>query len=506
MPLQPSEKYPSKKVNELTALGSDGSIDPSVFGHRLRHHRRRAGMTLERLGEAVGRPASYLSQLENGRREPRLSTVNQLAAALGARVGDLLEPRPPDRRSMLELTFQRMQEDPRYVALQLPLLRPSARVDDVVLQHLVALFDKVKELGDLATPQTHGARAANVAMREQMRRADNYYPDIEAIAADAVGAIGEDGGGVVSERALASLAAHFGFSIARAGDLPASTRSVTDLRNRVIYVAQRNDLPPRTARSVVAQTLGHFALGHHDPVDFADYVRQRVEANYFAGALLAPERAAVPLLAHAKLTGDLAVDDLRDVFYLSYEMAAHRLTNLITRHLDIPVHFTRSDPEGVVWKAYENDDVPLPADPDGTVEGQRLCRQWGARTSFDDEETFAPRSQYTATSAGTFLCITVVGADGVGRDAVTVGTPERYARYFRGNDTTARRSSRCPDPRCCREPEPDMAARWAGVTWASARDRSHFVSGLPTDAISFNPYPGVDLGEVVAFLDRHDRP
>ena len=48
----------------------------------------------------------------------------------------------------------------------------------------------------------------------------------------------------------------------------------------------------RSARSVIAQTLGRFALGHRDPADFEDYVRQRVEANYFAGALLAPEQAA----------------------------------------------------------------------------------------------------------------------------------------------------------------------------------------------------------------------
>ncbi len=492
-------------MKEPPEIGLDGSIDLLVFGHRLRHHRRRAGMTLERLGQAVGRPASYLSQLENGRREPRLSTVNQLAAALGCRAGDLLEPRPPDRRSMLEVTFERMQEDPRYAALQLPYLRPSARVDDVVLQHLVTLFDRLKDLSAaVAAPQAQGARAANAAMRDEMRKADNYYADIEAVAATAVEAIGGEAGGVVSERALAALAAHFGFSVARAGDLPASTRSVTDLRNRVIYVAQRNDLPPRTARSVVAQTLGHFALGHHDPVDFADYVRQRVEANYFAGALLAPERTAVPLLSHAKLTGDLAVEDLRDVFYISYEMAAHRMTNLITRHLDIPVHFHRSDPEGVVWKAYENDGVPLPADGDGTVEGQRLCRRWGARTAFDHEETFAPHYQHTETPAGTYLCVTVIGADGAGRDAVTVGTPARYARCFRGQHTPNHAVSACPDLRCCRQPDPEVAARWGGVTWASARDRSHFVSGLPTDAASFNPFPGVDLTEVVAFLDRHE--
>ena len=196
-----------------------------------------------------------------------------------------------------------------------------------------------------------------------------------------VAAFEGDARGVVSERALTELARHFGFSITRVRDLPSSTRSVTELRNRTIFVAQRTDLPPRAARSVIAQTLGHFALGHGDPVDYESYVRQRVEANYFAGALLAPERALVPLLAEARDAGDLSVEDVRDVFYVSYEMAAHRMTNLLTRHFAIPVHFQRSNPEGILWKAYENDGVPLPKDRDGSLEGQRLCRRRAARAA-----------------------------------------------------------------------------------------------------------------------------
>src|SRR5579872_5296779 len=103
---------------------SGDSLDPLVFGHRLRHLRRQAGLTLEALGEAVGRPASYLSQLENGHREPRLSTVNQLAGALGCRPSDLLAPGAPNRRAELEVALAHMQEDPRYQALRLPYLRP----------------------------------------------------------------------------------------------------------------------------------------------------------------------------------------------------------------------------------------------------------------------------------------------------------------------------------------------------------------------------------------------
>jgi predicted transcriptional regulator/transcriptional regulator with XRE-family HTH domain len=489
---------------------SSSTLDPRVFGQQLRHHRRRQGLTLGELGELVGRPPSYLSQLENGHREPRLSTVNQLASALGCSPADLLDTAPPNRRAELELSIARMQEDPRYQALRLPYLRPSARLDDTALEHLVALFGRVRDLTSPVRPSAaprppgeSGARRANAAMRDEMRKRDNYFEEIERTAVDALAAVGYEGQGAISERNLTDLAAHFGFRVARVQDLPPSTRSVTDQDRRVIFVPQRNGATVRTARSVVAQTLGHFALGHRDPVDFDGYVRQRVEANYFAGALLAPEPAVVRMMREAKTREDISVEDLNEVFYISYEMAAHRVTNLITRHLDIPVHFQRSDPDGLLWKAYENDGVLLPADADGTIEGQRVCRWWSARQAFESEDSFAMYYQYTDTVAGDYWCVTHVEVEGGRGDAVTLGTTGDQAHWFRGSETTRRATSRCPDPTCCSEPPAEQVDRWAGVVWPSARDHSHFVSGLPTDTVTFDPYPGVDLTDVYSFLDRH---
>jgi XRE family transcriptional regulator, fatty acid utilization regulator len=488
------------------------TLDPLVFGRRLRHYRRQAGLTLEALGQAVGRPPSYLSQLENGHREPRLSTVNDLAGALGCRSADLLDGAAPNRRAELEVALAHMQDDPHYQALRLPYLRPSARLDDVALEHLVALYERVRSLSSLAWAggENHigagerGARAANAAMREDMRKRDNYFGEIERAAGQALAAVGYSGPGAVSERHLTDLAAYFGFTIARVQDLPASTRSISDLQHRVIYVPQRNLVGGmRPARSVIAQTLGRFALGHRDPADFEEYVRQRVEANYFAGALLAPERAVVQMLAAAKAREDISVEDLNESFYISYEMAAHRVTNLITRHFDIPVHFQRSDPEGLLWKAYENDGVLLPSDVDGTIEGQRLCRWWSSRQAFESEDSYSLHCQYTETVAGTFWCVTHIGVESERGDAITIGTAASTAHWFRGSDTTRRAISRCPDPSCCRRPPADAIRRWEGVAWPSARDHSHFVSGLPTDTVVFSPHPGVDLTDVYSFLDRH---
>ncbi len=484
-------------------------LDPLVFGHRLRHLRRRRGLTLRQLGEALGRPASYLSQLENGHREPRLSTVQKLADALGCAPAELLETDAPDRRAELEVALARMQEDPRYQRLRLPYLRATARLDDTALEHLVALFEQVRALADHPPSEARpggGARSANAAMRSEMRTRDNYFQGIEQAAAEALESVGYGGTGAVSERDLMDLAAHFGFSVARVQDLPSSTRSITDTRHRVVYVPQRNNASTRTARSVIAQTLGRFALGHRDPSEFEEYVRQRVEANYFAGALLAPERAVTAVLADAKRRQDISVEDLKEVFYISYEMAAHRLTNLITRHFEVPVHFQRTDPEGIVWKAYENDGLVLPSDADGTIEGQRVCRWWSARQAFESEDSFAMHYQYTATPAGTYWCAThlEIGADR--NDAVTIGANEADAHWFRGSDTHRHVTSRCPDPTCCRRPPADAVRRWEGVAWPSARDHSHFVSGLPTDTVTFSPFPGVDLTDVYSFLHRHAGP
>ena len=72
-------------------------------------------------------------------------------------------------------------------------------------------------------------------------------------------------------------------------------------------------------------------------------------------------------VAHGE--GDLSIEDLKERYYVSYEMAAHRFTNLATRHLDLPVHFLRTDTAGTITKAYENDGLAFPSDEEGGLEG-----------------------------------------------------------------------------------------------------------------------------------------
>ena len=472
------------------------SLDPLLFGQTLRHLRKARGLSLKELGARVGRHAPYLSQVENGKREPTLSLVRALGDALEVDPGELLGPEPPTRRAQLEIALERAQRERVWASdLGLPPLALSSRIPTPVLEALVRLFEEVNRRGQVRAETPEGARKANAAVRAEMRKRDNYFAEIETEAESVLRAVDYGGDGPLPQRTLRDIARHLGFNIHRVRDLPTSLRSVADLRHRRIYIPQRDRLGARFARSVVVQTLGHFVLDHRDPKDFSEFLRQRVEANYFAGAVLIPEQTAVPFLTAAKGARDLAVEDIEERFYVSYEMAAHRFTNLATRHLSIPVHFMRSDGEGVIWKAYENDGIPFPADPDGAIEGQLLCRHWGARRAFGSPDMFSIHHQYTDTPAGTFWDATQIDADRGMVRAIALGTRYAEAWFFRGSDTRSRTSSLCPDGPCCRRPAPELAARWDGWAWPSPRPHSHVLAAMPAGT-----FPGVDLVELYEFL------
>src|SRR5215472_7992844 len=98
-------------MKEPQKLVETEGLDLATFGQRLRHLRRARSMTLAELGEKVGRTPSVLSLIENGRREPRLSLVEQLASALSVPVSELLKKQPPSRRAQLEIALEHAQRD-----------------------------------------------------------------------------------------------------------------------------------------------------------------------------------------------------------------------------------------------------------------------------------------------------------------------------------------------------------------------------------------------------------
>ena len=61
------------------------------FGTVLRTYRLAKNMTQEQLSEQLGIVRSYICTLENGKRQPSLTMIFRLAAALGVKPGELMD-------------------------------------------------------------------------------------------------------------------------------------------------------------------------------------------------------------------------------------------------------------------------------------------------------------------------------------------------------------------------------------------------------------------------------
>ncbi|TDN87783.1 XRE family transcriptional regulator [Microbacterium sp. BK668] len=473
------------------------SLQLTTLGHRIRHQRVSHGFTLDELGERVGVAGSQLSLIENGKREPKLSLLQAIAQVTGVEVGDLLSSEPPNRRAALEIELDHAQSSPVFRQLGIPPVKVTKGMSDDTLEAILGLHRELqrREREAIATPEE--ARRANTDLRLRMRAHDNYLPDIEKLAEKQLKSAGHVSG-ALTHRTVSIMAEQLGFELIYVNDLPHSARSVTDLEHGRIYLPPASIPGGHGLRSMALQAMAHRLLGHKPPTDYADFLQQRLEINYYAACCLMPETNSVAFLQQAKKDRNLAVEDFRDAFGVTHEAAGMRMTNLLTKHLGIALHFLRVDGSGAISRVYENDDLPVPMDVTGSVEGQIVCRRFLARSAFEEQNRTTEHYQYTDTPAGTFWCSTQTGTTSAGEFSITVGVPFDDAKWFRGRETQKRDVSRCPDESCCRRPPGDVAERWGGKAWPSARVHMQMFSPLPRGA-----FPGVDDNEVYAFLERH---
>ncbi|TFC79465.1 XRE family transcriptional regulator [Cryobacterium sp. TMS1-20-1] len=476
---------------------SPQASDLILLGHRIRHFRGERGLTLDQLGALVHLAGSQLSLIENGRREPKLSTLQDLATALAVDLAELLRREAPNNRAALEIELDRAQKNPLYGALGLPVVKVTKGMPLPAIESLLGLHRELSRRASEAIATPEEARRANTELRERMREQGNYLPAIEELVEERVRASGHVSG-ALTHREVSVMADQLGFSLIYVNDLPNSTRSVTDLANGRIYLPPASIPGGHGLRSMALQAMGHRLLGHERPGSYAEFLWQRLEINYFAAACLMPREASVAFLSNAKQERELSVEDFRDTFGVTHEAAALRLTNLATSHLDMTLHFLRVNGDGALQKGYENDDLPFPVDVTGSIEGQYVCKQWSARSAFTHTNRTTEYYQYTDTPAGTFWSATQTGSTDAGEFSISVGVPFAQAKWFRGRETTERTVSRCPDESCCRRPNSDAAARWSGRAWPSARLHAHVLSPLPSGT-----FPGVDDSEVYAFLEAH---
>lgn len=104
------------------------------IGRRVRAARQAAGLTQQRLAEAIGNRQGYVTALESGGGNPTVQTLFRIALALGVSVGSLFPgdtAAPPSRADIARLveTMARLE----------PLLREDERRGKVTVEVLTEI-------------------------------------------------------------------------------------------------------------------------------------------------------------------------------------------------------------------------------------------------------------------------------------------------------------------------------------------------------------------------------
>ena len=69
----------------------DNEVITKKFGDNLRRFRLLKKLSQSALGEKLGFDKSYISVLENGKKNPTLTTIGKLAKAMGVQVQSLIK-------------------------------------------------------------------------------------------------------------------------------------------------------------------------------------------------------------------------------------------------------------------------------------------------------------------------------------------------------------------------------------------------------------------------------
>ncbi|MBK8998300.1 MAG: DUF2083 domain-containing protein [Myxococcales bacterium] len=377
------------------------------IGRRLRELRLERGHTQAELARRLGISAAYLNLIEKGRRtvqlpvlwralellevdpEPFISSLGEqpVEANLAQLIDEpLLRSLDLDRDALSNLSAE-----PRAattIAALFNLYKNTRTQLDNLLQHL-----SEAEAGRKARASLSGRPTMEITdgtlrfdyspldeVADFVQASRNYYPVIE----DAAQALRRQLGlerRIVSDQLVAALAA-----------LGVAVESTPERRDG--SVVRRYD-PERSSLEVspeLSEARKKFDLAHVIGLKLLDergifqtivasHRARHAEtktllkvhlANYFAGALLMPYDE---FFRDAQATR-YDVERLADLFEMSYEAAAHRLTNLgDPRRRGVPMHFMRVDVAGNISKRYSATGLAFPI-------GLGSCPKWVAHTAF----------------------------------------------------------------------------------------------------------------------------
>lgn len=329
-----------------------------IFGMKVRQARQEAGLTLTELARQSELSASYLTEIEKGRKYPRADKIARMAEVLGKPYDDLVSIKLAPSLRYLETTlssttirrfpFEEFGLEPADV-MGLMTREPDRAS---ALLHAVVEIARRYDLRE--------EEFLRAALRSYQEIYENYFPDLEEAALAFTAEFGPRYG--FSAEAPPSLAALTGI-LQREYDYAIDDTAINateELRHyRSLLLPGRRPqlfinsrLYARQVKFGLVREIGYHYLGLKErsltsPSDRVDSFQQLLNdarASYFGGALLMPRGRVLDDLRAFFALPTWQPDrfsELLTTYEVTPEMLLYRFSELIPEFFGIKLHFLR---------------------------------------------------------------------------------------------------------------------------------------------------------------------
>jgi predicted transcriptional regulator/DNA-binding XRE family transcriptional regulator len=363
-------------------------MDNHLIGQRLRQLRLDRTLRQSEVAKQLGISPAYLNLLEKGKRTlqfPLLwKALQYFEQDLEAFMGSLGEKRPDDALAKLlddplAKTLELDEDDVARLAAEPKMATTIAALFHLYKNTRAQLDTAIDKLSAGEAPRMDYAPSDEVT--DFLEKHRNFFPELEEDA-ERIRRTFNFGRRVISDQLAQVLEKHFGYRVTVSTPAPGTSvvRKIDREKNEIMVAPA---LTEQQVKFQLAATAGLLALDQsrlHERLTTEARPRH-VEtgrlikihlANYFAGALLLPYDE---YFREAQRT-HYDVEQLAQIFEMSYEACAHRLCNLSDpRRPGIPFHFLRVDIAGNISKKYSATGIKFP-------HGSGSCPKWAVHTAF----------------------------------------------------------------------------------------------------------------------------
>ena len=364
-----------------------------IFGLKVRQLRMEKGLSFAQLSTLTGLSASYLNEIEKGKKYPKIEKINQLSEALEVSFDDLVSLQLSKKLAPLgELLQSNLFKE---LPLELFGIEP-ANLLDLLSNAPAKLGAFISTLIEIS--RNYGLRVESLylnMLRSFQEMHDNYFEAIEdAVESYRMLHFANAALPYSYQHFATLLKEKYHFQLLPQG--LAYQQELKGLRSMTIMAKEPQLLmnPDLTAAQQVftmAKELGYQQLqlsprpftSSWISVNSFEEVLHNYKASYFACALALPAPKIAEnlkaFLAEPKFNPQLLLNIL-DTYQCTPEMLMHRMTNLLPKFFGIKelffLRFSTSDEK--TFKLTKEMHLSGLHNPHGTALDQHYCRRWAS--------------------------------------------------------------------------------------------------------------------------------